>query len=203
MKYLVQLFSALTLCAMFEIAYAVPIIEPTFNKLDPVPPGTTPVGICQGGGHPNPCKPGVEGPGFDVGSGTGWPPVQNDVTEDGKATGKKITIHDLHLRIIDPADAKWGDVDGDGKVGKSNLFPNGGTVDPKDPKKLTLVGDIPPGTAFQPFFKKAGTDEGIEVAATITVTPEPATLLLLSTTAAGIGLARWRQRRRKHQQPAD
>jgi hypothetical protein len=185
---------------MVTVAQAIPIIEPNFNKLDPVPPGTTPVGICQGGGHPDPCKPGVEGPGFDVGSGTGWPPVQNDVTEDGKKDGKKITIHDFHLRILEPADAKWADVDGDGKIGKSNLFPNGGTVDPKDPKKMTLVGSIPPGTAFQPFFKLAGAEDGIEVAATISVVPEPATLLLVGTTAAGVGLAGWRRRRRARQE---
>lgn len=199
MKYsILQLSSAVMLCAMLEVAYAVPIIEPNFTKV-PGPPfavGETPAGgICGqgGGGTPNPCKPNVEGKPFRVtDDGTNWPNLTNDL----KVGDKPITVWDLHLRITGPADAKWGDVNGDMKIGASDLFPAGGTLS-ADGKTLTLKGPpgIEPGVAFKPHFKK--TDETVEVAATMTVVPEPATLLLVGTTAAGLGLARWRQRRQK------
>lgn len=200
MKHLVQqLFSAVMVCSMLEIAYAVPIIEPNFTKVPgpPFAPGEAPSGgVCgQGGGSPNPCAPNVEGKPFRVtDDGTNWPNITNDL----KVGGKEITIWDIHLRITRPADATWGDVGGDKKIGASDLFPNGGTLS-ADGKTLTLKGPpgIEPGVAFKPHFKK--TDEAVEVAATLTVVPEPATLLLLGTTAAGLGLVRWRQRRRgKH-----
>jgi hypothetical protein len=171
-----------TLCGVTSPAYAV-TIEPDFT----VDPTGVPLDLCK---VFKICKPGDKDT-FTV-EPAGFSSIHNDL---------KVAIKDIVMKILEPADAKWADVNGDGKVGT----PAGGiftksTVSP-DGKTITLEGGlIPPSTSFKPLFKTdPKADADVKVEGQISVVPEPTTLLLFGSTAAGIGLARWRQRRRKEQ----
>lgn len=199
-RFLLFLLAVVPLYLIVAIAPAAPIIEPTITKFTP-DPDNKPSPMCAGGA-PSPCVPDTKGPQFNIGSGTGWPPVWNN---------SGLWIYDIHIQIEGPADAKWADVNGDGKVGASDIFPEGGTVS-ADGKAITLIvgaggpikpgedpssGKAPPADSFKPHFvlKDAGED-GIDVRASFT-TPEPSTLLLLGSALAGLGGFAWRRRRRK------
>ena len=100
-----------------------------------------------------------------------------------------------------PVDAIWGDVNGDGSVGSSDIF---GSITLSPDMKTIFFSDglIPVGGRFTDFnyaMVTAGEPAflaGIDASFTGTAVPEPATLMLMSAGGAVLAMRRRHQARR-------
>jgi hypothetical protein len=98
----------------------------------------------------------------------------------------------------DPSvDATFGDVDGDGKIGLSNVFSS--IVVSPDGKTLTLSGGlIPAGGHFTDIFQSSTTDgldffAGVDTSFGGVFVPERSTWAMMVLGFAGLALAGWRR----------